>query len=74
MFVIYEDNQGAIQLADNHMMHSKRTKHIDVRNHYLRDVIKSGWFLVRHIPTERQNVDILTNIIRHWHIYIIGTI
>ena len=58
--VIYEDNQGAIQLADNHGLHSKRTKHIDVRHHYLRDVIKSGWLLFRHIPTERQNADILT--------------
>jgi len=58
--IIYEDNQGAILLADNHGIYSKRTKHIDVRHHYLRDIIKSGWLQVRHIPTERQNADILT--------------
>lgn len=58
--VIYEDNQGAIQLADNHGTYSKRTKHIDVRHHYLRDIIKNGWLLVRHIPTESQNADVLT--------------
>ena len=57
---LYEDNQGAIHLADNHGTFSKRTKHIDVRHHYMRDVMKRGWLVIKHIPTERQLADTFT--------------
>ena len=57
---IFEDNQGTIQLADNHGTHSKRTKHIDIRHHFIRDVMRRGWLLVEYIPTERQLADIFT--------------
>jgi hypothetical protein len=32
---IYEDNQGTIDLTNN-PVHHKRTKHIDVKYHYIR--------------------------------------
>ena len=57
---IYEDNQGTIQLAENHGTYSKRTKHIDIRHHYIRDVINRGWLVVEYIPTERQLADTFT--------------
>lgn len=36
--LIYEDNQGTIALAENLEFHS-RTKHIDIRYHWVRDAI-----------------------------------
>lgn len=36
--LIYEDNQGAIALAENPEFH-RRTKHIDIRYHWVRDAI-----------------------------------
>jgi hypothetical protein len=39
--IIYEDNLGAIYLVKNRQV-SGRTKHIDVRHHYLRDLHSDG--------------------------------
>ena len=57
--MIYGDNQGAIKLAYNPIYH-KRTKHIDVRHHFVRDYIASGAIAVEYISTELQQADILT--------------
>lgn len=40
--------------------YSARTKHIDVRHHYLREHIESGRINVVHIPTEEMVADVLT--------------
>jgi hypothetical protein len=39
--VIFADNQGVIKLANNPVF-QKRTKHIAVKYHYTRDLIKQG--------------------------------
>ena len=57
--LIYEDNQGAIQLAESNAS-GKRTKHIDVRYHYIREKINSGEIELRHISTVDQLADLLT--------------
>ena len=36
--VIYEDNRGTIFLAKNRQV-GIRTKHIDIRHHFLRDIV-----------------------------------
>ena len=36
---IYEDNEGAIQIA-KHLISNSNSKHIDVRHHFLRDLVK----------------------------------
>ena len=56
---IYEDNQGAIDLSYN-PVHHKRTKHIDVRYHAIREKIEDGSIEVKHISTDIQLADILT--------------
>ena len=56
---IHVDNESAIKLAKNPEFH-KRTKHIDVRYHYIRDVIKDKTIEVLSISTEKQVADILT--------------
>jgi hypothetical protein len=47
------DNVSAIRMADNPVEHS-RTKHIDIRHHFLRDHQQKGDIEVYHISTENQ--------------------
>jgi hypothetical protein len=49
------DNESAIRLADNPVEHN-RTKHIDIRHHFLRDHQQK----VYHISTKNQLADIFT--------------
>jgi hypothetical protein len=53
------DNESAIRMADNPVEHS-RTKHIDIRHHFLRDHQQKGDIEVYHISTENQLDDIFT--------------
>nr|AAL66758.1 putative pol protein [Zea mays] len=53
------DNESAICLADNPVEHS-RTKHIDIRHHFVRDHQQKGDIDIYHISTENQLADIFT--------------
>jgi hypothetical protein len=53
------DNQGAIALAENPVLHS-RTKHIDIRYHFIRDALKNGDTVLKYIPTDEMPADVLT--------------
>jgi hypothetical protein len=53
------DNESAIRMEDNPVEHS-RTKHIDIRHHFLRDHQQKGDIEVYHISTENQLADIFT--------------
>jgi hypothetical protein len=53
------DNESAIKLANNLVKHSK-TKHIDIRHHFLRDHEAKGDIALRHVSIERQLADIFT--------------
>ena len=57
--VILEDNQGAIAIAKNPVNHS-RTKHIDIRYHYIRECVQNGQIQVQYCPTFDMKADILT--------------
>lgn len=61
---IYEDNQGAIKIADNPVNHPK-TKHIAVRYHAIRDHVSNGEICLRHLPTEKMIADGLTKAANH---------
>lgn len=56
---IYEDNQSTIALASNHI-HNDRSKHIDVRYHYIRDMVEKGKVKIHYIQTKQQTADVLT--------------
>jgi len=56
---LWIDNQSAIRLVKNPEMHPK-TKHIDVRFHYIREQVEEGEIIVDYIPSEEQRADILT--------------
>jgi hypothetical protein len=53
------DNESATKLANNSVQHS-RTKHIDIRHHFLRDHEAKGDIALCHMSTERQLADIFT--------------
>jgi hypothetical protein len=53
------DNESAIKLANNPVQHS-RTKHIDIRHHFLRDHEAKGDIAICHVSIERQLADIFT--------------
>lgn len=57
--VILEDNQGAIAIAKNPVDHS-RTKHIDIRYHYIRECVQNGEVELQYCPTNDMKADILT--------------
>ncbi len=54
-----EDNQGAMCLAKNPTAHRK-TKHIDIKHHYVREKIADGSVKVYYVPTAEMAADIFT--------------
>jgi hypothetical protein len=56
------DNESAIKLANNPVQHS-RTKHIDIRYHFLRDHEANGDIVLRHVSTKQQLADIFTKLL-----------
>ena len=56
---IYCDNTSAINIAKNPCQH-KRTKHIDIRHHFLRDNVEKGVISMNFYATENQIADIFT--------------
>jgi hypothetical protein len=57
--IILEDNTGAIFLVKNQQVGS-RTKHIDVRHHYIREMRERGQVEVMFVRSEKNSSDILT--------------
>jgi len=53
------NNQPAIALAKNPVLHD-RSKHIDVKFHFLRDCVDGGQLVIEFVETRRQLADILT--------------
>jgi hypothetical protein len=53
------DNESAVKLATNPVQHS-RTKHIDIRHHFLRDHVGKGDISIYSIGTDDQLADIFT--------------
>ena len=56
---VIEDNEGAIARAENPLS-SSRSKHNDVRHHFLRNLTEEGVIEVTHVPNEKQHADTLT--------------
>ncbi|XP_047961731.1 secreted RxLR effector protein 161-like [Salvia hispanica] len=57
--VVYSDSQSAIQLCKNPMFHDM-TKHIDVRFHFIRDVVEKGEVFLHKVHTDKNPTDIGT--------------
>jgi hypothetical protein len=53
------DNQSAITIS-SHEKHHQRTKHINVKYHFIREHISSGQVKVQWVPSEKQLADLFT--------------
>ncbi|KAJ9547356.1 LOW QUALITY PROTEIN: hypothetical protein OSB04_019899 [Centaurea solstitialis] len=56
---IFYDNISAIAISNNPVLHSK-TKHIEIRYHFIRDHVMNGDVELHFIPTEYQLADLFT--------------
>ena len=56
---LFCDSQSVIYLTKDHMFH-ERTKHIDVKNHYVSDVVAQGKLKVWKISTHENPADMMT--------------
>ena len=56
---LFCDSQGAIYLTKDQMFH-ERTKHIDVKYHYVRDVVTQGKLKVCKISTHDNPADMMS--------------
>ena len=57
--LLMEENQGAIAFARNPVAHA-RTKHIDIRYHYIHKTVQDGTIDLRYCPTNEMIADLLT--------------
>ena len=60
-FSVFEDNQDAVQLAQ-HPVTNSNSKNIDVRHHFLRELVRQKNIKVVQAPSEFQHADILTKV------------
>ena len=59
---IFENNQGSIALAKNPKFH-KRTKHIDIRYHFVREKVEDGQVVLQYVSTTDKLADTMTKAI-----------
>ena len=59
MTVLFSDNQSAIALTQDHQYHA-RTKHIDVRYHFIHWVIEEGKLRLVYCLMDDMVADMLT--------------
>jgi len=57
--ILFSDNRAAIAMATNDVHHN-RSKHIDIRHHFIRDEVANGNIILRWIPSHEQIADALT--------------
>jgi hypothetical protein len=53
------DNQSCIKMTENPMFHD-RSKHIEIRYHFIRDMVQRGALKLQYISTDEQVADVLT--------------
>ena len=64
---LYCDNQAALRLAEA-ADYRARTKHIDIRYHFIRDVVEQGAAELSYCPTDDMIADILTKALPRWKV------
>ena len=56
---VFCDNMSAINLSKNPVQHSK-SKHIEIRYHFIRDLVEEKIMCLEFINTDNQKADIFT--------------
>ena len=77
-FSIYSDSEGARAISENNVFH-KRTKHIEIRYHFIREKIQNKTIQVKEVQSSNNVADIFTKALpesthmRHVHALGLGT-
>jgi hypothetical protein len=70
--ILFGDNQSTQSLT-KHGIKSERTKHIDIKYHFVTDEVARGSVLLQWIPTTEQLADVLTKALgAQQHMSLIG--
>ncbi|CAM8969155.1 unnamed protein product [Rhodiola kirilowii] len=56
---LYCDNMSAISISKNQVQHS-RTNHIDIRHHFIIELVEQKVVTLKHVTTDKQLADIFT--------------
>lgn len=56
---VFEDNQGTIAIEKN-PVHRQRCKHIDIKYHFIREIVNSGRVILKYCPTDQMVADLMT--------------
>ncbi|XP_050886339.1 uncharacterized protein LOC127091693 [Lathyrus oleraceus] len=59
VMTLYYNNLSAINISKNPIQH-RRTKHIDIRYHFIRDLVEDKIVTLEHVTTEKKLADIFT--------------
>jgi hypothetical protein len=59
VLTLYYDNMSAINISKNPIQHS-RTKHIDIRHRFIRNLVEDKVMTLEHVATDNQLADIFT--------------
>ena len=60
--IVYEDNRACIKIAENATA-MRRTKHLDIRHHFLREHVDNGTIKIVAVSTREQLADIMTKVL-----------
>ena len=58
------DNQSCIKMTENPVFHDK-SKHIEIKCHFIWDMVQKGAVKLKYVPTEEQVADVLTKPLAH---------
>ena len=56
---IYCNNQSCVKLSENPLFHDK-SNHIEIKYHYIRDMVQRGAVRLQYVATDEQIADVLT--------------
>jgi len=56
---VFCDNQSCVKLSENPVFHD-RSKHIEIKHHYIRDMVQRGAVKLLYVATDEQIADVLT--------------
>ncbi|CAM8890204.1 unnamed protein product [Rhodiola kirilowii] len=59
---MYCDNMSAINISKNPVHHSTM-KHIDIRHHFIRELVENKVITLKHVTTDKQLADIFTKLL-----------
>ena len=62
VIIVHCDNQSVVHLSKNQVYH-ERTKHVDVKLHFVRETIAKGAVFMKKVSTEHTPSDMITKVL-----------